>query len=100
MEFPAPRVMKDMLLLPPRRHHSDQRRHLWKRGLGRGKKPGLQPGSLPTRRGSDRGIRGAQPEPDSQNVPLHSSALARWQSVSGREQPVPNVQLHIRSDGG
>lgn len=57
----------------------------------------IQPGSLPTRRRSDPGIRGAQPEPNSQNVPLHSSALARWQSVSGREQPVPNVKLHSES---
>ena len=30
------------------------------------------------------GIRGAQPEKKSQNVPLHSSTEARWQSVSGR----------------
>jgi hypothetical protein len=95
MEFPAPRVMKDMLLLPT--GDIILINGATYGGLGRGKKPGLQPGSLPTRRRSDRGIRGAQPEPDSQNVPLHSSALARWQSVSGREQPVPNVQLHSRS---
>lgn len=97
MEFPAPRVMKDMLLLPPGDIILINGATYGSAGWDEARNPAYNPVLyLP----DEEGIRGAQPEPDSQNVPLHSSALARWQSVSGREQPVPNVQLHIRSDGG
>ncbi|KAK9266541.1 hypothetical protein L1049_001585 [Liquidambar formosana] len=76
MEFPAPRVMKDMLLLPP--GDIILINGATYGSAGRGKKPGLQPGSLPTRRGSDRGIRGAQPEPDSQNPSTAVSYCQHW----------------------
>jgi hypothetical protein len=88
MEFPAPRVMKDMLLLPPGDIILINGATYGSAGWDEARNPDRSTNPVLSRRGSGDSWCS---EPDSQNVPLHSSALARWQSVSGREQPVPNV---------